>query len=118
MVDQRCLNEIDRLIRQLGVSITLRSIDRVYNVTTGKTTNVNADDIIFGIVENYDVNEIDGTSIQQGDLKITISESFVTEVPIPNKWHILLNLVIHQIVTVEKIYVGDAIVAYKLQART
>lgn len=74
-----------RLGRTFGKQGTIESVSTGgYNPSTGKASSGTSDEVTaYGVVEEYDASEIDGTTIRRGDVKWTIPAKGIAR-PRPN----------------------------------
>ena len=115
--------QVRKLMDEFGYDLTFRRIvEGTYNPATGTTgASSNDDETVRGYFADYELNEIDGTTIQRGDRKAIISAvdasgSALTKTPQSS------DLLIGEgnnvrIVTVEKPKPSDVNAVYICQVR-
>jgi hypothetical protein len=105
------------MLNQFGATATFRKITRTFDPATRKNTVSRKNTTVkMKPPEPYNVNRINGTTIQAGDLTTMISGEALTFVPTTNDLIAYLGTD-WQIVTVSPIVSGDSTAAYELQLR-
>lgn len=100
----------------VGSTVTLKKpASKVYDISAGSfiTTEGTSDNIKVAI-ESYTSNEIDGTNVRSGDIKITIINDNVT---LDSKDSIIMDDINYNIVNIEPQKLDDVILAYTIQLR-
>jgi len=78
---QELLISVDEIIKEFGQPVVITNgTSTMYNPDTGLvTTTVNTIQA-NGVTVNYNLNAIDGTMIQQGDVKLILSPIGITDI--------------------------------------
>lgn len=113
--------DLQNLVNEHGVSVTLRSrTTGLYDPATGVVSQTNSDATVKAYFGNYMLNEVNGSTIIDGDRKVVVntldtSGTAITEPEVD-------DLIIGEgdtvsIVSVQKIKSGSTVVCYVCQAR-
>lgn len=107
-----------RVIDGFGATASLEMVAKTDDLETGKVAEtVVATDVKIAPPEPFSIGFADGTLVEAGDMTtLAAAQSFVT-VPVANRDRLVFDGQRWQIVTVDPIYSGDAVAAYRLQLR-
>ena len=108
------------LINTFGSTATLiYAGSSSYNAATGVDTIGAATEVAVSASPPvpYDINTVDNTSIQQGDLKTLIPAEQVTATIIPQSSKLRIDSIDYLIVNIYPIKSGNDVAAYELQIR-
>lgn len=104
------------LLTEFGEAVSFtRTTEGAYDTATG-TTAAGSDSVFtgFGAPIDYDNNEIDGTVIQQGDVRLYVNA--VTTLPLPAD-KVTLDSVQYRVMNTRKYTINSEHVLYELQIR-
>jgi len=110
-------NAIPGVIKATGSDIVLRFVTLgTYNKSTGSVTESNTDVPIKALVDNiskFEVNDL----INQDDKRVTIAAKDVNTTP-TTKDKILINNIVHQIITVDTLEAAGLAITFTLIVRS
>ena len=110
-------NAIPGVIKATGSDIVLRFVTfGTYNQSTGSVTESNTDVTIKGLVDNiskFEVNDL----INQNDKRVLIAAKDVNTTP-TTKDKILINNIVHQIITVDTTEAAGLAITFTLIVRS
>ena len=110
-------NAIPGVIKATGSDIVLRFVTLgTYNQSTGSVTESNTDVTIKGLVDNiskFEVNDL----INQNDKRVLIAAKDVNTTP-TTKDKILINNIVHQIITVDTTEAAGLAITFTLIVRS
>lgn len=103
-----------KLIGEKGREVTLRSRSSgAYDASTGSASATYTDTVMSAVVSNYPMRNIDGTRVQQGDLKIML----VSDVAPHVGDGLLIGGVEHEVLDVRELNPGGTTLTYTMQVR-
>lgn len=102
------------LISAKGRNVVLRSRSATsYDPTTSTSGGSLTDTSLMAVVSNYPVRNIDGTRVQQGDLKVMMVSSIAPKVGDG----LLIDGVEHDVLGVRELNPGGIVLTYTVQVR-
>jgi hypothetical protein len=105
-----------KLMAKFGGVATIRRVTPgVYNPTTGTASEVTADTVVRGVLEDVNVREVNDL-IQSGDKRLTIAAADVTTAPVTAD-RVLIGGVTHQIIRVTTIEQDNTAITHELILR-
>ncbi len=107
-----------RLIERFGATASLETVAKTDDLATGKVTeSVSANSVKITPPEPFSVGLIDGTLIEAGDMTTLVAAQGLSAAPVGNRDRLVFANEAWQIVTVDPIYSGDSVAAYRVQLR-
>lgn len=104
------------LVGQFGTDVTLVIPGTTQNEDTGVVSGSDTTETHKGSVQRYRVDQIDGTRILPGDVKVILAAADWTATPTAGQ-RIRFGGHEHQVVNVSSTYSGDQVASYVVQAR-
>jgi len=105
-----------KLMGKFGGVVTIRAVTPgVYNPTTGTISQVEADTIVRGVLEDINAREVNEL-VQAGDKRLTIAAADVTTAPTTTD-RVVISDVLHQVITVTTIEQDNTAITYELILR-
>ena len=110
-------NAIPGVLKATGSDVKLR-FDTIgdYNETNGTVSESNTDVTLKALVDNISSSEVSGL-INQGDKRVLIAAKDVDTVP-TNKDKVLINNIIHQIISIDSTEATGIAVTFTLIVRS
>lgn len=106
------------LIDQFGGTATLQSVTININAPAGTSTEtIVAETVKISPPQNVEIDAIDGTLVQAGDMQTVLARQGLSNVPVANKDRLVFAGETWKIVGVDPIYSGDQVAAYTLNLR-
>ena len=105
-----------KLMAKFGGVATIRRVTPgIYNPTTGTASEVTADTVVRGVLEDVNVREVNDL-IQSGDKRLTVAAADVTTAPVTAD-RVLIGGVTHQIIRVTTIEQDNTAITHELILR-
>jgi hypothetical protein len=105
-----------KLMAKFGGVATIRRVTPgIYNPTTGTASEVTADTVVRGVMEDVNVREVNDL-IQSGDKRLTVAAADVTTAPVTAD-RVLIGGVTHQIIRVTTIEQDNTAITHELILR-
>jgi hypothetical protein len=105
-----------KLMAKFGGVATIRRVTPgVYNPTTGTASEVTADTVVRGVMEDVNVREVNDL-IQSGDKRLTIAAADVTTAPVTAD-RVLIGGITHQVIRVTTIEQDNTAITHELILR-
>lgn len=106
-----------KLIAKYGVAMTLRqNVGGVFNPATGTRQGTQTDTPCQGIIDNYSVEIVNGTSVLTTDQRIFVAAASLAVIPTGGD-QILVNGLTFDIVNVNIIGPGNTVILWDIQGR-
>jgi|TARA_Y100000289_G_scaffold49136_1_gene49769 predicted AAA+ superfamily ATPase len=110
------VNVADKVISKFGGDVTIRVVGAgAYNANTGTVAETNTDSEVKGILEDV-VNKEANELVQAGDKRLTVAAKDLDAAP-ATKDKVLVNSVVHQIISVKTNEQENTAVTYELILR-
>jgi hypothetical protein len=106
------------LLAKYGKSITYNHISEgSYDPSTGDVSGkTTVTEVLKGLVVNYELAQIDGTTVLSGDRKITFADADLSSAPSPGDTAVLDNEV-WSVVSALGTYAGERTALWEVQVR-
>ena len=105
-----------KLMAKFGGVATIRRVTPgIYNPTTGTASEVTADTVVRGVLEDVNVREVNDL-IQSGDKRLTVAAADVTTAPVTAD-RVLIGGITHQIIRVTTIEQDNTAITHELILR-
>ena len=105
-----------KLMAKFGGVATIRRVTPgIYNPTTGTASEVTADTVVRGVLEDVNVREVNDL-IQSGDKRLTVAAADVTTAPVTAD-RVLIGGITHQVIRVTTIEQDNEPITHELILR-
>lgn len=105
------------LVGQFGRAFTLRRTATTHDPDTNSVTETHTNYTVTGIQEDYNAVERDGQVVRFGDYRVLLAAQDLSITPTPATDELRDGSTALTIVSVERIYSGEQVAAYRLQVR-
>jgi hypothetical protein len=104
------------LIARCGASMILRrATTSSYDPATGVVTDLRAEHAVDGVIEGVETTQPDGV-VRRGDQLVTLAADPLPADPVPGD-ELVIDGVVHRVISVVATYAGDRPVVFRLQVR-
>ena len=116
-LDQRFPGRAQRLIAKYGKQVVFtKTTPGTFDPVSGTTTGATSTDTTIKVAppSSFDIKEVNGTSIQTGDVKVSVAAlDYVPDI----SQTVTFDSNTYNIISVSPVYSGDAVAKYDCQLR-